>query len=90
MTADQTALSHDVLRRISNLIINEVRGMSRISLSVEVDRFGRYLLALHDVDGDGVPDFAVGARTASEAWRYGERVLVHSGASCNVLQVGRG
>lgn len=56
----------------------------------EGDRFGRSLLALHDVDGDGVRDFAVGAPTASEVERYGGRVLVLSGSSREVLQVWRG
>lgn len=47
-------------------------------------RFGRAVLALSDIDGDGVRDFAVGAPTAVE--RAG-RVLVLSGDDRSLLQV---
>lgn len=50
-------------------------------------RFGRAVLALADVDGDGVRDLAVGAPTARG--RAG-RVLVLSGATREVLQVWQG
>ena len=51
------------------------------------DRFGRALLTLHDVDGDGVRDLAVGAPTASRVEVSAGHVLVLSGASREVLQV---
>ena len=34
MTADWTYLPHDVLRTISNRIINEVRGINRVVLDI--------------------------------------------------------
>ncbi|MFT5735243.1 MAG: hypothetical protein ACJAZN_002484 [Planctomycetota bacterium] len=65
----------------------------------EVDgmRFGRSLVALTDLNGDGVRDFAVGAPTAAPAKDGGTQhephsgaVLVLSGADRSVLQVWRG
>lgn len=50
-------------------------------------RFGRAVLALADIDGDGVRDLAVGAPTARG---HAGRVLVLSGATREVLQVWQG
>lgn len=53
-----------------------------ITSSVDADRFGESLCALGDIDGDDVPDFAVGApaRDSSSAPNAGV-VVVYSGAS---------
>ena len=63
---------------------------SPLSGGPEGDCFGRALLTLHDVDGDGVRDLAVGAPTGSRVEVSAGHVLVLSGASREVLQVWSG
>lgn len=49
-------------------------------------RFGRSVLALSDLDGDGVCEFAVGAPAAAGAGLQAGLVLVFSGAERKVIQ----
>lgn len=48
-------------------------------------QFGWSVAAVHDVDGDGVPDFAVGAPASSTPAATGT-VFVYSGASANLIR----
>ncbi len=48
--------------------------------------FGTAVLGLDDVDGDGVPDFAVGAPLDSTLFVKGGAVYVHSGATGALLR----
>ena len=56
----------------------------------EGDRFGKALLALHDMDQDGISELAVGAPTARGELRHSGSVLILSGANREILQTWRG
>lgn len=50
------------------------------------DRFGAALAGLGDVDGDGVPDFAVGAPLDDAAGQDAGAVFVYSGADLSLIR----
>ncbi|MHC4380192.1 MAG: FG-GAP repeat domain-containing protein, partial [Planctomycetota bacterium] len=68
-----------------------IRGISRIlsgsdgselfqALGAEFEEFGRKATGLGDVDGDGIPDFAVLSLLLNQSWASAPKVQVFSGA----------
>lgn len=73
---------------LSALLVSPIPGEMPVTGEVrDGARFGRAVLALGDLDDDGVRDFAVGAPTAVG---HRGRVLVLSGADRSVLQIWEG
>ena len=79
---------HDVVASNAGqvLVLSGATGAVLLELQGQAagERFGSALAGAGDIDGDGTPDFIVGAPGAGTTWEAG-RVTVHSGADGSQL-----